>query len=158
MQIERMTRTLLASLLAVTSFTALTSLAGDASARVLSRTPAASSVNPSTEASAEAPAEAPIEAPLNVQRVQGDKLVTPDALTVAAILRSERRSVIGVFNVCIDSKGDVADINVVRSTRFPAYDAKIQRQVRTWRYQPVLLGGLPAPVCTKVTFVYQQKQ
>lgn len=154
MQIERMTRTLLASLLAVTSFTALTSLSGDASARVLSRTPAASSVNPSTEASA----EAPIEAPLNVQRVQGDKLVTPDALTVAAILRSERRSVIGVFNVCIDSKGDVADINVVRSTRFPAYDAKIQRQVRTWRYQPVLLGGLPAPVCTKVTFVYQQKQ
>lgn len=150
MQIERMTRTLLASLLAVTSFTALTSLSGDASARVLSRTPAASSVNTSANTSA--------EAPLNVQRVQGDKRITPDALTVAAILRSERSSVIGVFNVCIDSKGDVADISVVRSTRFPAYDAKIQRQVRTWRYQPVLLGGLPAPVCTKVTFVYQQKQ
>lgn len=145
MQIERMTRTALASLLAVTTvttFTALTSLAGDASARVLSRTPAASSA----------------EAPINVQRVEGDKLITPDALTVAAILRAERSSVIGVFNVCIDSKGDVADISVVRSTRFPAYDAKIQRQMRTWRYQPVLLGGLPAPVCTKVTFVYQQKQ
>lgn len=150
MQIERMTRTLLASLLAVTSFTALTSLSGDASARVLSRTPAASSVNTSASPSA--------EAPINVQRVEGDKLITPDALTVAAILRSERSSVIGVFNVCIDSKGDVADISVVRSTRFPAYDAKIQRQVRTWRYQPVLLGGMPAPVCTKVTFVYQQKQ
>lgn len=149
MQIERMTRTALASLLAVTTvttFTALTSLAGDASARVLSRTPAASSAGPSAEA------------PINVQRVEGDKLITPDALTVAAILRAERSSVIGVFNVCIDSKGDVADISVVRSTRFPAYDAKIQRQMRTWRYQPVLLGGLPAPVCTKVTFVYQQKQ
>ena len=133
-QIERMTRTLLASslaLLAITSFT--------------------------TAADARVTSAATLDAPITVQRVLGDKLITPDALTVAAIIRAERTSVIGVFNVCIDSKGDVAEINVMRSTRFPAYDAKLQRQIRTWKYQPVLLAGQPAPICTKVTFVYQQK-
>ncbi len=139
MQIERMTRTALASLLAALS---LPLFATAADARVTTRVAAAS---PS------------LDAPVTLQRTSGDKLIAPDALTVAALLRSERRNVIGVFNVCIDSKGDVADISVARSTTFPAYDAKIQRQVRTWKYQPVLLAGLPAPVCTKVTFVYQQK-
>ena len=137
-----MTRTLLASslaLLAITSFTTA------ADARV---TTAAADARVTTAAT---------DAPVTVQRVLGDKLISPDALTVAAIIRAERTSVIGVFNVCIDSKGDVAEINVMRSTRFPAYDAKLQRQIRTWKYQPVLLAGQPAPVCTKVTFVYQQK-
>jgi TonB family protein len=140
-QIERMTRTLLASALALAAITSFTTAAD---ARVANSTDAAA-------------AATSIDAPVTVQRVLGDKLISPDALTVAAIIRAEQTSVIGVFNVCIDSKGDVADINVLRSTRFPAYDAKLQRQIRTWKYQPVLLAGLPAPVCTKVTFVYQQK-
>jgi TonB family protein len=91
------------------------------------------------------------------QRIVGEKVVRPDTLTAAAIVRAELERVVGVFNVCIDSKGDVADISVVRSTSFYAYDAKIQRQIRTWKYAPVLLGGQPAPVCTTVTFIYQQQ-
>lgn len=93
-----------------------------------------------------------------VQRIDGDKRISPDHLTIAELQRSEKTNIIGVFQVCIDSKGDVADIGVVRSTNFRAYDAKIQRQIRTWRYQPVLLDGKPAPVCTMVTLIYQQKR
>jgi TonB family protein len=127
-QIERMTRTLLASALSLATLVSITT--------------------PSTAHAAETSI---------MQRIDGNKLISPDALTVASIIRAEKTNVIGVFNVCIDSKGDVADVSMVRSTRFPAYDAKLQRQMRTWKYQPVLLAGLPAPVCTKITFVYQQK-
>jgi Gram-negative bacterial TonB protein C-terminal len=100
------------------------------------------------------PAEARSSAAL---RIDGDEQISPDALTAREILRAERTNVVGVFQVCIDSKGDVADIAVVKSTSFRAYDTKIQRQIRTWKYQPVLLGGQPAPVCTMVTLIYQQK-
>jgi hypothetical protein len=93
-----------------------------------------------------------------VQRVDGDKRISPDIITLAEIQRSAKSNIIGVFQVCIDSKGDVADIGVVRSTNFRAYDAKIQRQIRTWRYQPVLLDGKPSPFCTMVTLIYQQKR
>lgn len=93
-----------------------------------------------------------------VQRVDGDKRISPDVITLAEIQRSEKTNVVGVFQVCVDSKGDVADIGVVRSTDFRSYDAKIQRQIRTWRYQPVLIDGKPAPFCTMITLVYQQKR
>lgn len=101
----------------------------------------------------------PVEARTSAAlRIDGDEQISPDALTAREILRAERTSVVGVFQVCIDSKGDVADIAVVKSTSFLAYDAKIQRQIRTWKYQPVLLGGQPAPICTMVTLIYQQKR
>lgn len=106
-----------------------------------------------------APAEARVnELPgaATVQRIGGDKHVVPDAVTVSAILRADLERVVGVFDVCIDSKGDVADVRVSHSTRFRAYDDKIQRQIRTWKYQPMLLDGRPAPTCTKVTYIYQQ--
>ncbi len=92
------------------------------------------------------------------QRIDGDKRIAPDTLTVAEIQRAAKTNVVGVFQVCVDSKGDVADIGVVRSTNFRSYDSKIQRQIRTWRYQPVLLDGKPSPFCTMVTLVYQQKR
>lgn len=93
---------------------------------------------------------------LSVQRIGGDKHVAPDAVTVSAMLRADLERVVGVFDVCIDSKGDVAEVRTTHSTRFRAYDAKIERQIRTWKYQPVLLDGRAAPACTKVTFIYQQ--
>jgi TonB family protein len=91
------------------------------------------------------------------QRIDGNKHIAPDVLTSAQIDRAGNPNVIGVFNVCIDSNGDVADISVLRSTAFSSYDAKIQREIRAWRYQPVMLNGKPSPACTVVTLVYQQK-
>jgi TonB family protein len=123
----------------------------------MTRTLLASALSLATLVSITTPSTAHAAETSIMQRIDGNKLISPDALTVASIIRAEKTNVIGVFNVCIDSKGDVADVSMVRSTRFPAYDAKLQRQMRTWKYQPVLLAGLPAPVCTKITFVYQQK-
>ena len=43
------------------------------------------------------------------------------------------------------------------SSGFPAYDQKIQREMRNWKYRPFMVNGKAAPVCTAVTFIYQQK-
>ncbi len=93
-----------------------------------------------------------------VRRIDGEPRISPDSLTVSEIQRADKQHVTGVFQVCVDSKGDVADIGVVKSTTYRAYDAKIQRQIRTWKYQPVLLDGKAAPFCTMVTLIYQQKR
>ena len=91
------------------------------------------------------------------QRLEGNTRIAPEHLTTAQIERAGKPAVIGVFDVCVDRAGVVAEVRVVRSTSFSAYDAKIQRQIRSWRYQPVLLDGQPAAGCTTVTLVYHQK-
>lgn len=91
------------------------------------------------------------------QRVEGNPRIVPEHLTTAQIARAGKPAVIGVFDVCVDRAGAVTEVRVVRSTTFAAYDAKIQRQIRSWRYQPVLLDGQAAAGCTTVTLVYHQK-
>ena len=53
--------------------------------------------------------------------------------------------------------GAVNTLNVLKSSGFPAYDQKITREMRNWRYRPYMINGKPAPVCTAVTFIYQQR-
>ena len=58
--------------------------------------------------------------------------------------------------VCIDRAGVVTAVTFLRHSGFAAYDATIEREMRSWRYRPFLVNGAAAPVCTAVTFVYQQ--
>jgi hypothetical protein len=46
---------------------------------------------------------------------------------------------------------------MLKSTGVPAYDRKLIHDMREgWRYRPLLLEGVPSPVCTAVTFIYEQ--
>jgi len=46
---------------------------------------------------------------------------------------------------------------MLKSTGFPAYDSKIQTKIRgEWRYKPYNVNGKAVPVCTAVTFIYNQ--
>lgn len=90
-------------------------------------------------------------------RLEGERRIAPSPLTQAQLGRAGRSSTVGVFDVCVERDGSVSEVRVVRSTAFAAYDAKIQREIRTWKYQPALLDGQPATGCTTVTLVYLQK-
>lgn len=90
-------------------------------------------------------------------RLEGERHIEPSPLTQAQLGRAGRSSTIGVFDVCVERDGSVSEVRVVRSTAFAAYDAKIQREIRAWRYQPVLLDGQASAGCTTVTLVYVQK-
>lgn len=91
---------------------------------------------------------------LYVHRLSGNTLIVPDVLTKVEIARSHKDKVIGSFQLCIDTAGNVTTVMVLKSTGFPDFDNKIIGELQTWTYRPYLIDGKPAPVCTKVTFNY----
>jgi TonB family protein len=93
---------------------------------------------------------------LEQQRIAGNKIITPDEETAQQIARGDGK-VKGVVRLCLGSDGVVRSANIVVSTEFPAYDAKLEREIRNWRYQPYQVDGVATPVCTNVTFLYRQR-
>ena len=94
---------------------------------------------------------------LEGSRIAGEKQISPDDVTKTEIQRSGKDRVIGSFKLCLTVAGDINAVNMLKSTGFPAYDNKILSTIRgTWRYKPYNVNGKPVPVCTAVTFIYQQ--
>ena len=62
------------------------------------------------------------------------------------------------WKLCIDESGAVKETKVLKASGFAAYDAKIERELKTWAYKPYLTPvGRAVPVCTAVTFIYSQR-
>ena len=94
---------------------------------------------------------------LEQNRLRGAKQIDPDTTTKAAIVKSGRSSVVASLKLCIDTKGKVSSVTPLKSSGFPDYDAKLDREMRRWAYKPYLVRGVPAAVCTAVTFIYRPK-
>nr|MBA2541051.1 hypothetical protein [Deltaproteobacteria bacterium] len=94
---------------------------------------------------------------LEGQRIAGDKNIIPNDVTKTEIQRSGKDKIVGSYKLCITVDGNISSINQLKSTGFGAYDAKIQGEMRNWRYKPYLVNGRAVPVCTAVTFIYSQK-
>jgi protein TonB len=94
---------------------------------------------------------------LDANRIAGEKNIVPDDVTKTEISRSGKDKLIGSFKLCITAEGNIASVNQLKSTGFPAYDSKITSTIRgEWRYRPFSVNGKPTPVCTAVTFIYSQ--
>jgi len=95
---------------------------------------------------------------LEGRRIAGEKNIVPDDETKAEIARSNKDRIITAWKVCIDASGAVASTKALKSSGFAAYDAKIERAIKDWKYRPYTTpAGKPVPVCTAVTFIYSQK-
>lgn len=94
---------------------------------------------------------------LEGSRIAGNKNIVPDEVTKTAIMRSGKDKIVGSFKLCITNGGQVSQIKKLKSTGFAPYDTKIEREMRGWRYRPYMVNGRAVPVCTAVTFIYQQK-
>jgi periplasmic protein TonB len=105
------------------------------------------------------PAPPAIVAPTQLEqmRIAGEKLIVPDDVTKTEISRSGKVKLVTTYKICIDTAGEVNKVNMLKSSGFPAYDSKIAREMRSWKYRPYTVNGEPKPVCTSVTFIYQQK-
>ena len=88
-------------------------------------------------------------------RVAGDTKILPSDRDREAIARGQQTAIVGVFKVCVDDSGAVASTRLLRSTNYRDYDAKLEREIKAWRYRPFVVDGKPTPVCTAVTFVYK---
>jgi hypothetical protein len=92
---------------------------------------------------------------LEGRRVAGDKTIVPDDATKTEIQRSGKDRVVTSWKLCTDETGAVTEIKVLKPSGFAAYDAKIEREMKAWKYQPYTTpAGRPVPVCTAVTFIY----
>src|SRR6185295_5230476 len=92
-------------------------------------------VAPSAPASA-APQIIPPNA-LDANRIAGEKSIVPDESTMDAIGRAGTDKLISSYKVCVTVDGTISTVSQLRSTGFPAYDAKIQTTIRRdWRFRP----------------------
>ena len=91
---------------------------------------------------------------LENNRVAGTKTVLPDVDTQLEIQRSGKDKIIGSFKMCVTVSGEVSQVSVLKPTGFTAYDSKIMREMRDWKYLPYIYNGVETPVCTAVTFIW----
>lgn len=112
----------------------------------------------SAEATPDADPPPPIHvvhrAELEANRIAGGSPIAPPDEVMQAIKKSGTPAV-GAEKLCIDERGAVSSVTILKSTGYEAYDQTIVSEMRTWRYRPFLINGKPAPVCTAVTFIYR---
>ena len=94
---------------------------------------------------------------LEAVRIAGTKDIAPDAATQAEIAKSGKSKIMGSYKICVDTQGKPLRITLMKSTGFPAYDARIAAEMKRWRYRPFLVNGTATPVCTAVTFIYSSR-
>ena len=57
--------------------------------------------------------------------------------------------------VCVGRGGEVTRATVLRSSGFPAYDAKLTREIGRWRYRPRWDAPAGDRTCVEVVFRYR---
>jgi protein TonB len=93
---------------------------------------------------------------LEAQRISGDKNIYPEDVTKTEISRSGKTQLMVPVKVCIDRAGNIASVKVMKSSGFAAYDQKLDREIRRWRYKPFMVNGTATPVCSAIQFIYRQ--
>lgn len=94
---------------------------------------------------------------VEAQRIAGTMYVQPDDATKLQMARDQRRRARATVRMCLSARGEVASTRIVRSSGYPDYDARLLAAMQGWRYRPYLVNGQAAPVCTHVTFIYDQR-
>jgi TonB family protein len=94
---------------------------------------------------------------LTMMRTGGTTQVHPPEVVKTQMLRDGKDRSVGVVKVCVSETGAVTTVNILNSTRYPAYDDRLLEAVRTWTYRPYAAKGRNVKVCGTVTFVYSIK-
>jgi hypothetical protein len=87
-------------------------------------------------------------------RTAGDNRIEPDDETRAELAKAGRRRASGTFRLCFDGQGAVVLARTLIETGSPAYDEKILRELRTWKFRPHVIDGEPYGVCSEVSVSY----
>jgi protein TonB len=94
---------------------------------------------------------------VEAQRISGEKSIQPDDMTKIQMQRDAKDRIDSNYKMCLSKTGEIASINMMKSSGYPEYDRKIQGKMQEWRYKPYLVNGEPSPVCTVITFIYTQR-
>ena len=110
----------------------------------------------STAPKATTPSEPPPPAAAtgDQQRISGDPHIYPDTATVNEMRRAGQEVLHVSIEICIAATGEVTSVSIPRSSGYPAYDKKLAREIRTWRYSR-RTSDQPAPACRTIAFNYR---
>lgn len=86
-------------------------------------------------------------------RISGRSRVVPDPSTRHAIRKAGKRAV-SSWKLCIDKKGSITTLRLLRSSTFRAYDREVERALHRWRFRPYRVYGTPMIACTAVSQIY----
>ncbi len=89
---------------------------------------------------------------LEQHRSAGDRQVRPDTATVAEMRRQATTEFRAVVEVCVTGGGEVDRVAVTTSSGFPAYDERLQREIKAWRFRPIAIDGHQVSVCSALEF------
>jgi protein TonB len=102
-----------------------------------------------------APAIAPQNA-IDALLISGEQRISPSDDTKLKIKRDGKSQIVASIKMCVNASGSVYSTDVIKSSGYPAYDAKLEAGMRTWKYKPYTIDGNAVDVCTIVTFIYKQ--
>jgi len=82
-------------------------------------------------------------------RTAGENEIMPDEATRTEMRHNGSVAAVGAYKICVGGDGKIDSVTVLKSTGYPAYDARIQSTIfTTWRYRPIIVDGRPGPVCS----------
>jgi hypothetical protein len=58
-------------------------------------------------------------------------------------------------DICVSDRGLVSDVSMAPGGA-AALESALRAAIRTWRYRPLLLDGVPTPFCHPMRFIYRQ--
>jgi TonB family protein len=96
------------------------------------------------------------QAVVEARRISGTGMIFPSTAVRLQMQRRGVRRIGAVVNFCLSPSGLVQSLHFKGASGFPVYDLALLETMRTWRYSPYMVDGKASPVCTEVTFVYDQ--
>lgn len=94
---------------------------------------------------------------LQANRISGDPNITAPDTVKNLMVKQNQDKVIATAKMCLDNKGNVTTVKMVKSSGYAEYDQKILNGMRGWKYRPFQVNGKAVPVCTAITFIYKFK-
>jgi hypothetical protein len=94
---------------------------------------------------------------LEADRIQGSITIVPDDIDKHRMAEHGLTRIIATMKLCLTATGEPRSVEVLRSSGLPGYDEKLRKRITAeWRYKPFEINGTPQPVCSAVTFIYNQ--
>jgi TonB family protein len=90
-----------------------------------------------------------------LKRISGDTQIQPPDITKIQMSRDGISKATATFTICLDANGALTSIKLAHPSGYSGYDERLAEGIRAWRYQPFMLDGKGAPVCSAVTFIYR---
>jgi len=95
-----------------------------------------------------------------LHRQSGNVFIGPpdrDKVGIATSHYHETTALMAMFAFCIDDQGKVMVVRNLRPSGSRGWDEKILSAIRSWRYRPLMMDGVPHPACTTIKFIYTQR-